>query len=81
MLTNLIDSLKNDFRLTDEGHLKIFLRVNFIYNNNNILEINQLHLIRRILKALSLNDNTKMHNTLANYILYRDKDSKKRIQQ
>ena len=79
-MTDFIKSLEDKFGLTDEGNLKTFLGVNFIQEDKNTLEINQPHLIECILEALSLNDNSKMHDTPANTILYKDKDDKKRIQ-
>ena len=80
VLSDLIKSLETEFRLTDEGDLETFLGVNFIQEDKNKLEMNQLHLIRRILEALSLNNDAKMHNTPANSIFYRDEDGRKRIQ-
>ena len=80
MLNDLIKNLESQFRLTDEGDLETFLGVNFIQDDDS-LEINQPHLIERILEALSLNDDAKMHDTPANTILHKDKDGKKRVQQ
>ena len=81
VLDDHIKSLEDEFRLTDEGDLETFLGVNFIHDDAETLEINQPHLIERILEALSLNDDAKMHDTPANNILHGDKDGKKRVQQ
>ena len=40
VLKNLISSLEDDFRLTDEGDLETFLGVNFTQKNQDVLEIN-----------------------------------------
>ena len=77
-MNNLIKSLEDNFSLTDEGNLETFLGVNFIQEDDS-LEINQLYLIEHMLKALSSNDNAKMHDALANATLHKDEDRKKRI--
>ena len=80
ILDNLINSLKDDFKLTDKGNLSTFLTVNFWKIDYDKLKLNQLHLIERILKALGLNNNTKIHDTPTNTILYKDSKGPSRTQ-
>jgi len=79
-LDELIVSLEKDFKFTDEGDLETFLGVLFKKHSHNKLELNQPHLIKHIIDALHLEDESKMHDTPANVTLNQDKNSKKRVQ-
>ena len=81
VLKDLISSLVDDFRLTDEGHLETFLGDNFNQKNHYTLEINQPHLMERVLEKLKLNDDAKMYDASENCMLHKDKDGKRRIQE
>ena len=75
----LIKSLEDEFKLTDEGDLETFLGVLFKKQGHNKLELTQPHLIQRIIDALNLQDDSKMHDTPANVTLHRDENGKKRV--
>ena len=79
VLHELIHSLQNEFKLTNEGDLETFLRVLFKKLGHNKLELTQLHLIQRIIDALGMQEDSKMHNTSANVTLNQDKNRKKRV--
>ena len=78
VLDDLIKSLEKEFKLTDEGDLASFLRIQFNINGKNKLELLQPHLIQRIIEALGLNEEYKIHNTPSNTILTKDVDRKAR---
>ena len=80
VLKELIKSLEDEFKLIDEGDLETFLDVLFKKQGYNKLELTQPHLIQRIIDALGIQDESKMHNTPANVTLNRDKSGKKRAQ-
>ena len=78
VLTNWIKSLENEFKLIDEGDLASFLGIQFNTIGKKKLELLQQYLIQRIIKALSLNEEYKMHDTPSNTILTKDADGKAR---
>jgi len=80
VLEELILSLKDKFKLTNEGDLATFLGININKTKHNTLELTQPHLIERIIKAVGLNGDIKMHGTLANTTLFYNKSSPKCIQ-
>ena len=77
MLDDLISSLKDDFKLTDEGDSEKFLGEYFKKNGHDALEFTQLHLMQCFLKAFSLNDDSKLLNAPANAVLHKCQNSKK----
>ena len=80
VLDELIESLNDEFKLTDEGDLETFLGIQFKRINHNTLEMSQPRLIQRMLDALGFNDDSKMHDAPANAILHKDKKGKQRAQ-
>ena len=74
VLLDLIESLKDNFNLTDEGDLASFLGIQFKRLDNSNLELSQPHLIQRIIEALSLTKECKKHDILSNTILHKDVD-------
>ena len=54
MLNDLIECLKNGFKLIDEGDLSPFLGFQFKNFNNDALELTQFHLMQRTSEALGL---------------------------
>ena len=52
-ITDLTESLKQQFKLTNEGAMQAFLGIDF-KNFNKECQMTQPYLIRRILKALGL---------------------------
>ena len=53
-LNELIESLKDEFKFTDEGDLETFLVMQFKRINHNTLEMSQHHLIQPVLDALGI---------------------------
>ena len=80
VLEELIESLKDKFKLTNKGDLETFLGMQFKQINYNTLEMAQPHLIQRVLDALNLANDAKIRNTLANTILCKDNQGKQRVQ-
>ena len=80
VLDDLIISLKNGFKLTDEGYLSMFLGDQFNKHNHDEFELTQPHPIKRIIETLGLNDDSKMNDTPASAMLHKDNDGKKRTQ-
>ena len=78
VLGDFIPSLKDEFRLTNEGNFETFLDVNFIQKDSNAQEFNQLHLTQSTLKFLGLNNDTKVHDAPDNSMLHKDCHHKKR---
>ena len=74
----MIESLEDDFKLIDKGDLELFLRIQFKKIDKSTLQLSQLHLSKRIIDALGLREECKMHNILSNVILIKDTDSKPR---
>jgi len=65
-ITKLIDSLRSEFDLTDEGdNVKQFLGVKIDRKNDNSIEMSQPHLIQQILQQLQLTNDCRMHDTPA----------------
>ena len=54
VLKELIKSLEDKFKLTDEGDLETFLGVLFKKQRHNKLEFTQPYLIQRIIDALDI---------------------------
>lgn len=79
VLEELITSLKDEFKLTDEGNLSAFLSAQFKKSGNQ-LETSQPHLIECIVEALNLNNEAKMRDAPENAIHGRDDDGKKHMQ-
>ena len=80
VLFELIESLKDDFKLIDKGDLELFLSVQFKKADNSVLKLLQSHLIGRIVDALGLKEECKMHNAPSNIVLTKDIDSEPRRQ-
>ena len=47
VLIGFIKSLEDEFKLTDEGNLVLFLGMQFKRTNKNALELSQPHLTKR----------------------------------
>jgi len=69
----IIKSLEDSFKLTDEGDLSAYLGIDITKNENSTWTLSQPYLIDRILKALHLEDDSKVHDTPATEILTSDK--------
>ena len=80
VLMDLIESLKDNFKLADKGDLESLLGIQFKKINKSILELAQSHLIEIIIDALRLRGEFKKHNAPSNAILLKDADSKLRRQ-
>ena len=80
VLEDLILSLKDEFKLTEKGDLETFLSILFKKLNYNKLELTQPYLIQRIIDALGMQAESKMHDASANVTLNRDENRKKRAQ-
>ena len=77
---DLIKSLQDNFKLTNEGDLVSFLRIKFNKISNFILELSQPYLIQRIIDMLDLIEESKQYDIPSNVILKRDTNSKPRKQ-
>ena len=64
-IQSIIDSLKNDFILTNEGDVKSFLGVKITHNDDRTMEFTQPSLIQNVLRHLKLTEDCKMHDTPA----------------
>ena len=80
MIECLIKSLKDEFQLKDDGNLDTFLVVLFKKYSHNKLELTQPHPTQRIIDALGVQEEHKMHDAPANVVLNRDENGKKRVQ-
>ena len=84
IISELINSLRKDFKLTDEGpDVNAFLGIKVDKDTNaRTLTMTQPALINRILKELSLDKgNEKLHDTPANKILMKSDQDPEREQQ
>ena len=72
----IIKSLEENFKLTDEGDLSAYLGIDITRNKNGTWTLSQPFLIDRIIKALNLQDDSKVHDTPATKILTPDKNRK-----
>ena len=80
LLDDLAVSLKDKFKLTDEGDLSMFLYANPSKHNRSTFELAQSHPIERMIETLGLNDDSKTHDTPANAVLHKETDGKSRVQ-
>jgi hypothetical protein len=69
-----IKSLQRDYDLTDEGDLNNYLGLSVTRDSEGAIHVTQPHLIQRIIAAVGLQDDSKMHNTPANVLLHKDTD-------
>ena len=69
----IIKPLENNFKLTDEGDLSAYLDIDITKNKNRSWTLSQPYLIDRIIKVLNLQEDSKVHDTLATEILTSDK--------
>ena len=66
VIDQLIESLRSEFDLTDEGdNVKQFLGVQISHHKDGSVEMTQPHLTRQIIKQLGLDGECKMHDTPA----------------
>ena len=70
----IIKSLEDSFKLTDEGDLSTFLGIDVTKNDDRSWTLSQPYLIDRITKALNLEQDIKVHDTPAFSLLTLDKD-------
>ena len=61
----IIASLEDNLTLTDKGDLSTYLSIDVAKNNNRIWVLSQPFLINRIIKALELENDSKVHDTPA----------------
>ena len=59
----IIKSLESNFKLIDEGDLSAYLGINIAKVGENTWALSQHFLIDRMLKALGLEDDSKVHDT------------------
>ena len=78
ILMELIESIKDNFKLTDESDSESFLRIQFKKIDKLTLQLSQPDLIERINNTLGLREECKMHDIPSNVILTKDVDSKLR---
>jgi len=77
-INQVIDSIKSDFKLTDEGDFRTYLGINLIDNPNGTYELIQPHLINKALDVLGLRHNSNPCHTKADRLLHRDASGKER---
>ena len=80
LIDDLIESLKDEFKLTDEGDLETFVGAHFKKHGHGALELTQPHLAQSIFEVLVLNEDSKLNNAPANVVLREDKDGKNKTQ-
>ena len=70
----IIKLLEDNFKLIDEGDLSVYLGINIPRNSNRTWTLSQPFLIERIIKALYLEDNSRVYDIPATEILTSDKN-------
>ena len=70
----IIKSLEDNFKLTDEGDLNAHLGIEISRNSNGTWTLSQPFLIERIIKALNLENDSRAHDTPATEFLTSDKN-------
>ena len=70
----IISSLEDNFKLADEGDLSAYLGIDITKSNNETWTLSQPFLIDRIINALNLENDSKVHDTPATEILTSDKN-------
>ena len=80
-IQKVIESLKEDYNLTDEGDLNEYLGIKVEKTSSGGLKLTQPTLIERILKAVGMTDKTKskVRHTPANKVLQKDLGGRGRI--
>ena len=69
----IIKSLETDFKLIDKSNLSTYLGIDITKNNDGSQTLSQPFLIDCIIKALNLENDSKVHDTPAIEILTSDK--------
>ena len=77
----LIESIKSEFNLTDEGDFHTFLGIDMRINLNGMFELIQPHLIDKALYILGLRPDSNPCHTPADRLLHRDASGKERESQ
>ena len=75
-MLNLIELLKDDFRLTNKGDLDSFFRTQFKKTRYNVLELSKLHSFDRIIDTLGLKEESEKHSIPSSTMLSKDIDRK-----
>ena len=77
-INQVIESIKSDFKLTDEGDFHTYLGINMRNNLNGTYELIQPHLISKALDVLGLRPDSNPCHTPADRLLHRDTSGKER---
>ena len=70
----ITSSLEDNFKLTDEEDPSVCLGIDITKNNHETWNLSQPFLIERIVKALNIENDSKVHDTPATEILTSDKN-------
>ena len=73
-IVELLKNLSKTFKLTDEGGVNSYLVMNVKKYPNGTITMSQPEIINKILNSLGICDESKFHNTPANFILTKDED-------
>ena len=79
-IDTILKNLSKTFNLIDEGDVKSYLGMNVSKDPNGTITMSQPEIINKILNSLGICDESKMHDTPANFILtkYEDGNGRKR---